>query len=135
MGAPLPSPFDWPWRRCSGGVAFGMSRKVAPAPTIADTWYNHLYASRAAQLSPLPFARNRQGFPAALLSPCSQATKNDAGLWVVGKSKSNNRKAHTPARPATTQTLRRFYAPWQHDLRTLLASHNLSLLPDLPIPQ
>jgi hypothetical protein len=65
----------------------------------------------------------------------SQATKNEAGLWVVGKSKSNSRGTRTAARPETIHTLRRFYAPWQRDLRTLLSSHNLSLLPDLPIPQ
>lgn len=65
---------------------------------------------------------------------CLQATKNEAGLWVVGKSKSSNRVSRQTPDAGTIQTLRRFYMPWQRDLRMLLQAHNLSLMPHLPLP-
>lgn len=64
-----------------------------------------------------------------------QASRNDAGLWVVGRSKSTSPAG--PRRrisPAVNATLRRFYAPWQRTLAALLHTHNLSLLPGAPLP-
>jgi len=63
-----------------------------------------------------------------------QATKNDAGLWVVGKSKSTNRKSRARPTRATVALLNGYYAPWQTNLQTLLSTHSIALLPDLPMP-
>ena len=66
----------------------------------------------------------------------TQATRNRAGLWVVGKSKSSQAGtsqadggAKARISPWANKTLHEFYAPWQRRLRRLLERTNASLLP------
>ena len=73
------------------------------------------------------------------------ATRNAAGLYVVGKSKSSSaatsgdaaaaaaaaKKRHTNSSSSHSSSaltmLRQYYAPWQRRLRALDAEHNLTL--------
>ncbi|EOD14975.1 hypothetical protein EMIHUDRAFT_197680 [Emiliania huxleyi CCMP1516] len=68
----------------------------------------------------------------------ASATRNEKGLWVIGKSKSSSERRgrwdKTPPSPEVNATLHQFYAPWQRTLAELLRAHNLSLLPARPIP-
>ena len=66
----------------------------------------------------------------------AHATRNRAGLWVVGKSKSSQAGtsqadggAKARISPWANKTLHEFYAPWQRRLRRLLERTNASLLP------
>ena len=84
--------------------------------------------------SPIAHPRQLSHAPALLFSSLPQATKNDAGLWVVGTSKSTNRMVRDKPTGATMGLLNRYYAPWQANLKTLLSTHNLALLPTLTMP-
>ena len=76
------------------------------------------------------------GHTARMLPSGAAATRNRAGLWVVGKSKSSQAGtsqadggAKARISPWANKTLHEFYAPWQRRLRRLLERTNASLLP------
>uniref|UniRef100_A0A7S0Q1B4 Sulfotransferase domain-containing protein n=1 Tax=Coccolithus braarudii TaxID=221442 RepID=A0A7S0Q1B4_9EUKA len=63
------------------------------------------------------------------------ATRNAAGYWVVGKSKSSVRRASATALThRANKTLHAFYEQSQHRLRTMLAQSNLTLVFEPPPP-
>jgi hypothetical protein len=78
------------------------------------------------------------------------ATRNEAGLYVVGRSKSDYERKRAPSPRAARDTravvsataaleaamvrVRAYYAPSQRRLAQLLQKTNTSLLPELPSP-
>jgi hypothetical protein len=78
------------------------------------------------------------------------ATRNEAGLYVVGRSKSDYERKRAPSPRAAGDTravvsataaleaamvrVRAYYAPSQRRLAQLLQKTNTSLLPELPSP-
>ena len=81
----------------------------------------------------------------------SIATRNAAGLYVVGKSKSSSAATsgdaaaaaaskrrrngtQSAAAAAAFQGLRAYYSPWQRRLRELVHEHNLTLLAGSEVP-
>ncbi|KAL1529924.1 hypothetical protein AB1Y20_000852 [Prymnesium parvum] len=57
------------------------------------------------------------------------ATKNSAGLWVIGKSKSSViRPPESRPSASSIAALEAFYSPWQRRLKELLLNYNLSLV-------
>jgi hypothetical protein len=76
------------------------------------------------------------------------ATRNEAGLYVVGRSKSDYERKRAPRAAGDTRAVvsataaleaamvrvRAYYAPSQRRLAQLLQKTNTSLLPELPSP-
>ncbi len=85
-----------------------------------------------------PFACMRALLAFAHLPPHDYraiATRNAAGYWVVGKSKSSTKRPRYAHPAAAAALLYDYYAPWQRRLWPLLERHNLSLVHDPPPPR
>ena len=85
-----------------------------------------------------PFACMRALLTFARLPPHDYkaiATRNAAGYWVVGKSKSSAKRPRSAHPAAAAALLYDYYAPWQRRLWPLLERHNLSLVHDPPPPR
>lgn len=63
------------------------------------------------------------------------ATRNAAGLWVVGPSKSSARRRKPSVAVETLGRLERLYARWHAPLVSLINSQQLALLPNATVPR